>query len=109
MSDVENDSDAGLDAFTTAWRTAFRILFEDNDLAFEDDHWVKVTYAVVGLTNFGELPVPSTRLAEMLRRSVPDAEALARQWGWPGTRVEDGVITLNPERARSGPAVRPGR
>jgi hypothetical protein len=43
-----------------------------------------VTYAVVGLTNFGEHPVPSTRLAEVLGRPVSEAEALPRQWGWPG-------------------------
>jgi alkylmercury lyase len=56
---------------------------------------------VIGLTNFGERPVPSTRLAEVLGRPVNEAEALARQWGWPGTRVEDGLITVNPERAKS--------
>ena len=32
---------------------------------------------------------------------VGEAEALTRQWGWPGTRVEDGLITVNPERATS--------
>ena len=36
-----------------------------------------------------------------LGRPVNEAEALARQWGWPGTRVEDGLITVNPERAKS--------
>jgi len=53
------------------------------------------------LTNFGEHPVQSTRLAEVLGRSVGEAEALARQWGWPGTRVEKGLISVNPERAKS--------
>src|SRR6266536_560741 len=47
--------------------------------------------AVIGLTNFGEHPVQSTRLAEVLGRPVSKAEALARRWGWPGTRVEDGL------------------
>jgi alkylmercury lyase len=65
------------------------------------DERVTVTCAVVGLTNFGEYPVPSTRLAEVLGRPVNEAEALARQWGWPGTRVEDGLITVNPEHAKS--------
>jgi hypothetical protein len=95
MSDVQHDTDAGLAEFTDGWRTAFRTAFEDN-------HPVTVTYAVIGLTNFGEKPVPSRRLAEILGRSVSEAAALARQWGWPGTRVEDGLITVNPERARSG-------
>jgi alkylmercury lyase len=56
---------------------------------------------VIGLTNFGERPIPSTRLAEILGRPVGEAEALARQRGWPGTRAEDGVITVNPEHGRS--------
>ena len=60
-----------------------------------------VGLAVIGLTNFGERPVPSARLAEVLGRPVSEAEALARRWGWPGTRVEDGLITVNPERAKS--------
>lgn len=94
MSNVEHDNDADLADFLTGWRTAFRT-------AFEDEHWVTVTYAVIGLTNFGEKPVQSTRLAQVLGRSVSDAEALARQWGWPGTRVEDGLISVDPERARS--------
>jgi hypothetical protein len=58
-------------------------------------------YAVIGLTNFGERLVLSTRLAEVLGRPVSEAEALARQWGWPGTQVADGIITGNPERAKS--------
>lgn len=78
MSNVEHINDAGLADFTAGWRTAFGIAFEDDHWA----HWVTVTYAVIGLTNFGEKPVPSTRLAEVLGRSVSEAEALARQWGW---------------------------
>lgn len=65
------------------------------------DERVTVTCSVVALTNFGERPVPSTRLAEVLGRPVREAEALARRWGWPGTQVADGLITVNPERARS--------
>lgn len=63
-----------------------------------------MTYAVVGLTNFGERPVPSTRLAEVLGPPAGEAEALARRWGWPGTRVEDGLITVD-----HASGTRPGR
>src|SRR5262249_18006092 len=42
--------------------------------------------------------------AEVLGRPVIEAEALARQWGWPGTRVQDGLISVDPERA--SPATR---
>lgn len=42
-------------------------------------------------------------MAEVLGRPVSEAEALAQQWGWPGTRVEDGLITVDPERAKSAP------
>lgn len=55
---------------------------------------VTATSAVIGLTNFGERPVESTRLAEVLDVPVDEAEARARQWGWPGTRVEDGLIIV---------------
>ena len=89
-SDVEHNNDTDIAGFEARWRTAL----EDND-------WITVTYAVVGLTNFGERPIQSVRLAEVLGRPVSEAEALARQWGWPGTQVEDGLIFVNPERARS--------
>ena len=90
---MEHDNDAGLAAFEAAWRTWL-----------EHSEWITVTYGVIGLTNFGERPVQSLRLAEVLGRSVTEAEALARQWGWPGTRVEDGLISVDPER--TGPAAR---
>ena len=92
MSTVQhsNSKDTGLAEFTAGWNAVF-----------EDIEWITVTFAVVGLTNYGEKPVPSTRLAEVLGRSVCEAEALARQWGPPGTRVEDGLISVSPERARS--------
>lgn len=83
MSNVEHDNDAGLADFMAGWG------------------WIIVTYAVIGLTNFGQRPVQSTRLAEVLGQSVTEAEALARQWGWPGTRVDDGLISVDPERAKS--------
>jgi len=67
-------------------------------------------FAVIGLTNFGEHPVQSTRLAEVLGRPVREAEALAQGHCTTGkpvedgyTRVEDGLITFNPERAPSAP------
>jgi hypothetical protein len=89
MSTLEHDNDASLADFTAGWRNV------------AESEQVTVTGAVIGLTNFGERPVQSARLAEVLGRSVSEAEALARQWGWPGTRVEDGLISVYPERARS--------
>jgi hypothetical protein len=67
--------------------------------------------AVLVLTNFGERPVPSVRLAEVLGRPVSEAETRARghcTTATPAedglTRVEDGLITyINPERAQSAP------
>jgi alkylmercury lyase len=92
MTTTEHDTDAGLADFLAAWR-----VINSRDRR----NWGTVTYAVIGLTNFGERPVAITRLAEVLGRPVNEAEALARQWGWPGTRVEDGLITVNPGRPRS--------
>ena len=86
MTSTGHGNDAGLAGFTAGANTP---------------EWVTVTYAVIGLTNFGEHPVPSTRLAEVLGRPVGEAEALARQWGWPGTRAGDGLISVNPGRATS--------
>ncbi len=81
MSTIEHGNDAGLDDFLAKW-----------DLTKpETVEWVRGGMAVIGLTNFGEHPVQSTRLAEVLGRPVSKAEALARRWGWPGTRVEDGL------------------
>ena len=90
MTGIEHDNDAGL-----------ADLLADSSGWANSSERVMVTYAVVGLTNFGEHPVPSTRLAEVLGHSVGEAEALARQWGWPGTRAGDGLISVNPERAKS--------
>lgn len=55
-------------------------------------------FAVIGLTNYGERPVSVVRLAEVLSTPVEEAETLARRLGWPGVRVENGLITVNPER-----------
>jgi len=89
MTSIEHDDGAGLAGFTAECGRSIT------------GEQVTVGLAVIGLTNFGERPAPSTRLAEVLGRPVNEAEALARQWGWPGTRVEDGRITVNPERAKS--------
>jgi hypothetical protein len=86
MASIEHDNDAALADFRAGANTP---------------EWITVTYAVIGLTNFGEHAVPGTRLAEVLGRPVGEAEALARQWGWPGTRAGDGLISVNPERAKS--------
>lgn len=88
MSHIEHEGDAGLADLLPGW----------SEHAVER---VTVTCAVIGLTNFGERPVPSSRLAEVLGRPVNEAEALAREWGWPGTQVADGLITVNPERAKA--------
>jgi alkylmercury lyase len=92
MTNIEHDNDAGLAGFLAGYRPG---------VGDADPVPVTVAYAVIGLTNFGERPAPSTRLAGVLGRPVSEAEALARRWGWPGTQVTDGVITVNPERARS--------
>jgi hypothetical protein len=88
MGNLEHDTDAGLADFMAGWCKALE----------ESVPWIPVTGAVVGLTNYGEKPVPSTRLAEVLGESVSEAEALAGRWGPPGTRVEDGFISVNPCR-----------
>lgn len=45
-----------------------------------DSEPVTVAFGVIRLTSWGEKPVPSRRLAEVLGRSVSEAGALARQW-----------------------------
>ena len=93
MSNIEHHNDACLADFMTGWR---RITTDDT----AGQH--TTAFALIGLTNFGERPVLSTRLAEVLGLSVSEVEARA-QGGWPGTRVEDGFIFVNPERAPSAP------
>lgn len=92
MNNIKHDNDASLAGFLDEYRPG---------AGDAEPVPVTVTYAVIGLTNFGERPVPSARLAEVLGRPVGEAEALARRWGWPGTRVEGGLITVKPERAKS--------
>jgi alkylmercury lyase len=95
MTSSDRDTDAALADFLASWRQI---------TAGDAAGLHTASFALIGLTNFGERPVPSTRLAEVLDWPVSEAEALARrQWGWPGTRVEDGLITVNPECAPSAP------
>jgi hypothetical protein len=92
MTSTGHDTDAGLAGFTAAWEAEI-------DRQLRASHgWV-----VLGLTNFHERPIPSTRLAGVLGLSVSDAEAMARHYAWPGTRtrVGDGLITVSPEPATS--------
>ncbi len=113
MSATEDHHRLAITRFAIAGRTHYMTSIEhDNDASLAGFlaklDWANTTepltvgYAVIGLTNFGEHPVPSTCLAEVLGWPVSEAEALARQGGF-GTRVEDGLITVNPERARAAP------
>jgi alkylmercury lyase len=92
MTSIEHDTDPGLAGFLAKlnWATT------TEPLTFG--------WAVIGLTNFGERPLEITRLAEVLDMPVNEAEELMQRLrGWPGTRVENGIITINPERAKSAP------
>jgi hypothetical protein len=66
MTSTGHDNDAGLVGFLAKldWANATEA--------------VTAGYAVIGLTNFGERPVPSTRLARVL--------------GWPVSKVEAIVL-----------------
>lgn len=88
MNSSTQRSDPERDDFLTGWREAFDAMDK-----------LEITYGVIALTNFGEHPVPSVRFAEFLGVSAREAETLAQQWGWPGTRVEDEKIVVDPERA----------
>src|SRR5579859_7101180 len=95
MSNIEYDNDAGRADFMASWR---RITTDDTAGQYT------AAFVLIGLTNFGERPVTSARLAEALGWPVSAAEGLARrQWSWPGTRVKDGLITVNPARILSAP------
>lgn len=60
-------------------------------------------FAAIGLTNYGERPVTISRLAEVLGLSVVETETRARQLVWPGVRVKNGLVTVNPERLLLAP------
>jgi alkylmercury lyase-like protein len=101
MTSIEHDNDAGLAGFLAGYRPG---------AGDADPVPITVTCAVIGLTNSGEHPVQSTRLAEVLGRPVSEAEALAQGHCTTGKpvedgyiRAEDGLITFSPERAPSAP------
>jgi hypothetical protein len=85
MTSIEHDNDAGLAGFLAGYRAG---------AGDADPVPITVTYAVIGLTNFGEQPVPSTRLAEILGRPAGEAEAPARQWAGPARRWRTGSSPL---------------
>jgi Alkylmercury lyase len=92
MSTIEHGDDAGLADFLAKL-----------DWASTSEPFT-FGWAVIGLTNFGERPVEITRLAEVLDMPANEAEELMRRLGgWPGTRVENGIITVSPERAKVAP------
>jgi alkylmercury lyase len=99
MTTIEHGSDERLDEFLARL---------DRANASEP---VTFGYAVIGLTNFGERPVEITRLAEVLGMPVSEAETRARHHGMAGkegsggfgTRVENGIITVSPQRAKAAP------
>ena len=80
MTNTERDNDAGLVGFLARldWANTAESL--------------TAGYAVIGLTNFGEWPVPSTRLAQVL--------------GWPVSKVE--AIVSSAEAAHGWLAAHPG-
>src|SRR5262249_35363217 len=100
MSAIDHDNDASLAGFLAGW-----------DIRLQENEQLPVGVAVLVLTNFGERPVPSTRLAEVLGRSVSEAEARAQGHCSTGAsaedaiaRVEDGLIPfITPERTQSAP------
>ncbi|HEX9358691.1 MAG TPA: organomercurial lyase [Streptosporangiaceae bacterium] len=100
MTSIEHDNDTGLADFLAGW-----------DKRLRENEQLPMWMAVLVLTNFGEQPVPSARLAEVLARPVSEAEARAQghcTTATPAedglTRVEDGLITfINSERTQSAP------
>ncbi|MGH3302390.1 MAG: organomercurial lyase [Streptosporangiaceae bacterium] len=100
MSSINPDNDASLAEFTAGWNRRLR-----------DNQQLPVHVAVLVLTSFGERPVASLRLAEVLARPVSEVETralghctTAAPVEDPLVRVEDGLITwLNPDRAKSAP------
>jgi len=93
MTDETNNqrnATTGIDDFEAAWRAALQQMGPTLDLM----------EALIGLTRLGEHRVESQRLAKVLGLSVSEAEELALQHGWPGVQVQNGLISLNPERAQ---------
>src|SRR5260370_8791257 len=89
MRIIENVNASGTADFMARW----------NQILQENELLGTVGFAVIGLTNFGERPTPTARLAQVLGLSVSHAEKFAQPC-WPGffaTRVENGPITVNPQ------------
>lgn len=89
------DTDTDLADFVASWRG---ITTGEGAIA----EMTRAGYGWIALTNFGQRPVQSARVAELLGRTVAEVEAVARQGGF-GTQLQDGVITMNPETAPSSP------
>ena len=100
-STITHDNDASFPGFMAAWR---RITTGDDAIA----EVTRAGYALIGLTNFGEHPVKSTRVAEVLGWPAGEVEALARQGVWDAGR---GRAHLRQPRTRTAgfPAARPDR
>lgn len=77
---------AGLADFLAGWNRTLREYVQPEG------------FALIGLTNYAERPVAISRLAEVLGVSVVEAETLARHLVWPGVRVDNGLITVKPDR-----------
>jgi hypothetical protein len=67
MTSIEHDDDASLAGFVAGW-----------DQRLGENVQLPVGFAVLVLTSFGETPVSSVRLAEVLGRPVSEVEALAQ-------------------------------
>ncbi len=99
MSSIVHDSDAG-----------FAEVLAKLDRANATEP-LTFGFAVIGLTNFGERPLEITRLAKVLDMPVSEAKARARKYGMAGkegsggfgTRLTNGLITVDPERAKAAP------
>jgi alkylmercury lyase len=100
MTSPEHDNDASLAGFLAGW-----------DKRLLENEQLPVGVAVLAVTNFGERPVASTYLAEVLGLPVSETEARAQGHCTTGTRIEDGLIRvqdglityMNPESAKSAP------
>ncbi|MGH7920078.1 MAG: hypothetical protein ACREQM_09060, partial [Candidatus Dormibacteraceae bacterium] len=73
MRNTEQENDTSLADFVEGWSKRL----EENEV-------LAAGFAVMGLTNFGDTALPSVRLAEVLGRSVSEAEALAQGHSKPG-------------------------
>lgn len=91
MRTIADDADASLADFMAGWSRTLR------------DYVLPEGFALIALTNYGERPIPSARLAEVVGRPVSEVETLARQLVWPPTQVRNGLITVNPERSLLAP------